>query len=102
MLFEGHTMSQSLWSSQLFGVISILVGLPILLWSWHLWHHPSSLPPDSLVYRVFYAYSRVWTRRNQDSGRLTDREIKRYARMSFVLGVLLVVVGVLEILMGVL
>jgi len=95
-------MSKSLWSSQIFGMISIIAGLPILLWSWRLWHRPSSLPPDSLVYRIFYAYSRVWTRRKQESGRLTDREIKRYARMNFILGILLVVVGILEIIIGLL
>jgi uncharacterized membrane protein YiaA len=96
-------MSDSLWSSQIFGMISILAGLPILLWSWRLWRRPSSLPLDSLIYRLFYAYSRVWTRkRKYESDRLTDREIKRYARMNFILGVMLVVVGILEIIIGVL
>lgn len=96
-------MNNSYWSSRLFGGLSLLMGLPLILWSWRLWHRPDSLNPDSLSYRVFCAYSRTWPKTKQKpSDELTDWEIRHYAAMNLVLGVVLVVIGVLAILVGVL
>jgi len=96
-------MSSSYWSYALFGVLSLLMGLPLVLWSWRLWHQPGLLNPDSLPYRVFYAYSHTWPKaKKKPSGRLTDGEIKHYAVMNLILGILLMIVGLVSIAMGIL
>ncbi|RLD97623.1 MAG: hypothetical protein DRI92_05315 [Aquificota bacterium] len=101
--YEVHVMSRSYWSYQLFGVLVILMGLPLTVWSWRLYRRPDLLSPDSLSYQVFRAYSRTRPRaKKTPADRLTDREIRHYAAMNLVGGAMLVIVGLVSVAMGIL
>lgn len=96
-------MSRSYWSYQLFGVLVILMGLPLTIWSWRLYRKPGLLSMDSSVYQIFSAYSRIQPRTKKvPANRLTDQEIKHYAAMNLIGGVMLVIVGIISIAVGIL
>ena len=101
--YEMYVMSRSYWSYQLFGVLVILMGLPLTVWSWRLYRRPSLLSPESLSYRVFRAYSYTRPRtKKAPADKLTDAEIRHYAAMNLVGGIMLVIVGLVSIAMGIL
>jgi hypothetical protein len=99
--YEMHVMDKSYWSYQHFGALVILMGLVLIVWSWRLYCRPGLLSPDSPSYQVFYALSRTRRRtRKPPADKLTDKEIRYYAAMNLVGGIMLVIVGLISVALG--
>ena len=76
------------------GVLLLLMGLIVVLGGWRLWRRPDSLRPNSLLYRYLYVDWHTWPRgRRENSGKLTDRQIRYYALTGVLGGIVLIVVG---------
>ena len=90
--------------SWLLGTLALLFAVPLIWWSLRLWHHPSSLEPESLAYRIFVAWLRRWQpelwKKREPSGRLTAEDIKFVAALNLLGGVVLVVIGAIYLSKG--
>jgi len=85
------------------GLLALVLGFPLIVWSWRVYRQPRSLHPDSRPYRAFYVDSRRWPKtKKENSGKLTDREIRHYAMRGLIVGTVIVVMGIALIVTGIL
>jgi len=77
-----------------------LIGLALSLWSLRLWHRPTSLRPDSPMYRWIYFRWFSWRRSAEDAVELTDKQIRRYAVGGIVVGIIVVGVVIASMIMS--
>lgn len=90
----GNSNQTSFWE-----MVAILMSLAMVLWGLRLLHKPTSLHPDSYMYRRIYYRFFAWRRRDVErSPKLTDRQIRLYAVAVVVIGVFGIVTGVIVML----
>lgn len=72
------------------------VGLSGILCGWWLWRYSASIQPGSYIYRLFEVYHLVlhWGH-HADFDKIADRYIRRQAKHSILVGVLIVILGIL-------
>ena len=73
----------------------VLTAVPVIRKGLRLWTRPDSLKPESLTYRIYVSWMRarqpdVW---KKQSGKLTDGDIKFFAVLDLLGGLMLVVFG---------
>jgi len=90
--------------SWLLGILMVLTAIPLIWWSIRLWSHADSMKPDSLTYRLYVNWLRVWQpevwRKRTPPGRLTIEDIRFFAVFSLLGGVALIVIGVMHLFEG--
>lgn len=89
------------WTRLLAGVLILIGGFAEIVWGWRYWNRPDLLNPDSRTYKTLCIYLGTTLSRN-GSERLSDGQIKGYAAVAIVLGIILVVIGILDSRIGVL
>lgn len=87
-------MTGAMSSSELsfWGLVLTLMGLAMALWGLLLWFKPDSLRPDSYMYRHIYFRFFSWGRKAKGPVELTARQIRIYAFLVIVVGVIGVVI----------
>lgn len=77
-------------------VVVVSMGFGVIGWSLRLWRRPNALSPDSLMYRHFYLTWYVWLGGDrEETGRLTERQIKCFAIGGVAVGVVAVLASIL-------
>ncbi|MBC7264511.1 MAG: hypothetical protein H5T64_09195 [Chloroflexi bacterium] len=77
--------------------VEVLMSLALILWSLRIWLKPSSLSPDSFMYRYFYVRWRAWRGASGvESEKLTERQIRYFG----IGGVIVGIVGIAVVIMG--
>lgn len=85
----------TLKETSFWGMTAILMGLIMALWGLRLMHNPATLPPKSYMYRYIYYRFFAWRREDIESPpKLTERQIRLYAIVIIIIGILGIVIGV--------
>lgn len=80
------------------GLLLMLTGLIVGIWSFWLWRQPSSLRRDSMLYRYLLIDWQTWPRKRGSAEKLTDKQVRYYGVRGLLAGFLLVIIGLVLIM----
>lgn len=83
-------------------LLIILIGIEVLLWSWRLWRDPIRLHPGTIMYRVVLSRLLHWPPWKERKTRLTNKEVKNYAKRSMLISFLMILGGLLGLVVDIL